>query len=408
MKMMKVNFFSSPNSGDENPLKNSGENFSSPKSPFFIFKKYFFSFFFSPRKMRFSIQEPNEKKMFFHVPSAAQKATGLNLTTIKTILERGNPNYHRKSDNKLFVIRKEDPIKIATIEGEDFFSLEDIQTKFELSPTKFLNQVKNGKFAKKIDWISDELFQENEEEKEDEMSLREEINSRFRQFQAEIDRLSSRVEKLEKEKVELLKKLSSPPPEAEEEKEAVPKAMEKATEKEQKTTEKEQKTTEKAMDEEQKMREEWRAREKKQKAENEAKYPIREKPIFKASKTLSRETFQMKKLASFIRYGIVGKIIIQTPKKEKYVLLDEKREYLPNLVEEIIITHIHPEMGVGDEEKAKEFSERMAKSREEMCKGSHSSKAFKTALASAMMLGRIRRLDPETVHEIANEVMKII
>ena len=104
--------------------------------------------------MRFSIQEQNEKKMFFHSPAAANKVTGLHLTTIKTILERGgNPTYHRKSDNKLFEIRKEDPIKILEIEGEDFFSLEEIQAKFGLSPTKFLNQVKNDQFAKKIDWI---------------------------------------------------------------------------------------------------------------------------------------------------------------------------------------------------------------------------------------------------------------
>ena len=35
------------------------------------------------------------------------------------------------------------------------------------SPTRFLNQIKSGKFAKKIDWISDELFPEkNQQEKE--------------------------------------------------------------------------------------------------------------------------------------------------------------------------------------------------------------------------------------------------
>ena len=118
--------------------------------------------------MRFSIQEQNGKKMFFHVPAAAHKATGLHLTTIKTILERGgNPIYHRKFDNKLFEIRKEDPIKLITIEGEDFFSLEEIQAKFNLSPTKFLNQVKNDKFAKKIDWISPELFPGNASDTEE-------------------------------------------------------------------------------------------------------------------------------------------------------------------------------------------------------------------------------------------------
>ena len=151
-------------------------------------------------------------------PAAAHKATGLHLTTIKTILERGgSPIYHRKFDNKLFEIRKEDPIKLITIEGEDFFSLEEIQAKFNLSPTKFLNQVKNDKFAKKIDWISPELFPGNASDTEeiDELEVlreemksqfekfQEEMKSQFEKFQEEIDRLSAKVETLEKEKAQL-------------------------------------------------------------------------------------------------------------------------------------------------------------------------------------------------------------
>ena len=145
--------------------------------------------------------------MFFHSPAAANKVTGLHLTTIKTILERGgNPTYHRKSDNKLFEIRKEDPIKILEIEGEDFFSLEEIQAKFGLSPTKFLNQVKNDQFAKKIDWISPELFPGNESETEkiDERSeaelalevLREEMRSQFEKYQAEMSNLHAEISRL--------------------------------------------------------------------------------------------------------------------------------------------------------------------------------------------------------------------
>ena len=149
--------------------------------------------------------------MFFHSPAAANKVTGLHLTTIKTILERGgNPTYHRKSDNKLFEIRKEDPIKILEIEGEDFFSLEEIQAKFGLSPTKFLNQVKNDQFAKKIDWISPELFSgseasnESETEKIDERSeaelaleiLREEMRSQFEKYQAEMSNLHAEISRL--------------------------------------------------------------------------------------------------------------------------------------------------------------------------------------------------------------------
>ena len=185
--------------------------------------------------MRFSIQEQNEKKMFFHSPAAANKVTGLHLTTIKTILERGgNPTYHRKSDNKLFEIRKEDPIKILEIEGEDFFSLEEIQAKFGLSPTKFLNQVKNDKFAKKIDWISPELFSgseasnESETEKIDERSeaelaleiLREqfekyqaEMRSQFEKYQAEMSNLHAEIARLSAKVASLEASLASRPAE---------------------------------------------------------------------------------------------------------------------------------------------------------------------------------------------------
>ena len=102
--------------------------------------------------MRFSIEIQNEPKMFFHSLPAAEKVTGLNRKTIQDVLERGNKVYHRKSDHKLFTISKEEPILVAKIEGEDFFSLEEIHEKLGLSPTRFLNQIKSGKFAKKIDW----------------------------------------------------------------------------------------------------------------------------------------------------------------------------------------------------------------------------------------------------------------
>ena len=178
--------------------------------------------------MRFSIQEQNGKKMFFHSPAAANKVTGLHLTTIKTILERGgNPTYHRKSDNKLFEIRKEDPIKILEIEGEDFFSLEEIQAKFGLSPTKFLNQVKNDQFAKKIDWISPELFPGNEkidERSEAELALeilreqfekyQAEMRSQFEKYQAEMSNLHAEISRLSAKVASLASRPAevSPPP----------------------------------------------------------------------------------------------------------------------------------------------------------------------------------------------------
>ena len=88
--------------------------------------------------------------MFFHFIPAAEKATGLSRQTIRDVLERGNKVYHRQSDHKLFAFSKEDPILIAKIEGEDFFSLEEIHEKLGLTPTKFLNQIKKINSRKRL------------------------------------------------------------------------------------------------------------------------------------------------------------------------------------------------------------------------------------------------------------------
>ena len=309
--------------------------------------------------MRFSIQEQNEKKMFFHSPAAANKVTGLHFTTIKTILERGgNPTYHRKSDNKLFEIRKEDPIKILEIEGEDFFSLEEIQAKFGLSPTKFLNQVKNDQFAKKIDWISPELFSgseasnESETEKIDERSeaelaleiLREQfekMRSQFEKYQAEmsnlhaeISRLSAKVASLENEKVEF----ASPPP---------------------------------------------------------------QEKIFKSKTVFPLYSFNINSIARFIRTGIIGKIQPSGPKTHKYVLIDGRREFLPDLVEQIIRDHIVPVMeNETQEEKIKrlnEYTEMKDKKIDGLTIGE----------LAALRRG-LRTMDPMVIVDISKELMKLI
>ena len=304
--------------------------------------------------MRFSIQVQDEPKMFFHVLPAAEKATGLSRQTIRSVLERGNKVYHRQSDHKLFHISKEDPILIAKIEGEEFFSLEEINAKFGLTPTIFLNQIKSGKFAKKIDWISDELFPEKAKqvEKPDELEvLREEMKSQFEKFQEEIDRLSAKVEKLEKEKASLPVATAevSPKPEAQEENQ--------------------------------------------------------QSPIFQSKTALERTIFTEKNMARFIKDGIVGEIKFLKPRADKCILVNEKREYLPDLVKKIIETHIHPEMGQGDPEKTKEFSERLSYGEEALgLKGA----AWNKYTAESRMMGRIRRLHPETLDDIVKELMKMI
>ena len=304
--------------------------------------------------MRFSIQEQNEKKMFFHSPAAANKVTGLHLTTIKTILERGgNPTYHRKSDNKLFEIRKEDPIKILEIEGEDFFSLEEIQAKFGLSPTKFLNQVKNDQFAKKIDWISPELFpgseasNESETEKIDELEvLREqfekyqaEMRSQFEKYQAEmsnlhaeIDRLSAKVASLASRPAEV-----SPPPQE----------------------------------------------------------------VFKSKTVFPLDSFNINSIARFIRKGIVGKIQPSGPKTKRKVLIDGREEYLPDLVEQIIRDHIVPVM----ENETQEEREKRLNGYMEM-KGK---KIDGLTFGELSVLRRgLRTLDQMVIVDISKELMKLI
>ena len=305
--------------------------------------------------MRFSIQEQNGKKMFFHSPAAANKVTGLHLTTIKTILERGgNPTYHRKSDNKLFEIRKEDPIKILEIEGEDFFSLEEIQAKFGLSPTKFLNQVKNDQFAKKIDWISPELFPGNESETEkiDERSeaelalevLREEMRSQFEKYQAEMSNLHAEISRLSAKVETLEASLASRPAEVS---------------------------------------------------------PPPQEKIFKSKTVFPLDSFNINSIARFIRKGIIGKIQSSGPKTHRYVLIDGRKEYLPDLVEQIIRDHIVPVM---ENETQEEKTKRLNKYME--LKG----KKFDglTIGELAALRRGLRTLDPMVIVDISKELMKLI
>ena len=289
--------------------------------------------------------------MFFHSPAAANKVTGLHLTTIKTILERGgNPTYHRKSDNKLFEIRKEAPIKILEIEGEDFFSLEEIQAKFGLSPTKFLNQVKNDQFAKKIDWISPELFPGNESETEkiDELEiLREqfekyqaEMRSQFEKYQAEMSNLHAEISRLSAKVASLTSRPAEVSP------------------------------------------------------------PAQEK-IFKSKTVFPLDSFNINSIARFIRKGIIGKIQPSGPKTHRYVLIDGRKEYLPDLVEQIIRDHIVPVM----ENETHEEREKRLNGYMEMKGKKIDGLTF--GELSALRRG-LRTLDQMVIVDISKELMKLI
>ena len=294
--------------------------------------------------------------MFFHIPADAQKETGLHLSLIKAVLERKNSCYHRKSDNKLFFIRKEPAVKILTVEGKDFFSLEEIQQEFGLAPTKFMNQIKNQNFPHKIDWISPEILspESSSSEKSEVESLREEMRKKFSEVESvreemrkEIDFLSARVLQLEKEK----------------EKTSPEKSEKSSPEKSEETS-------------------------------SEKKIP------FDTSKELSDKTLDsVKTLARFLRFGIIGEIKAHGVKKNKTIVLGEKIIYVPDLLKEIISSHINEQMYKdGDEEAKLAFVERFG------------SRKINGKIPQGRMsfLRKIRTLDEETIHEISSEFMKCI
>ena len=299
--------------------------------------------FFPQTKMRFSIEVQDEPKMFFHSFPAAEKATGLNRQTIRDVLERGNKVYHRKADHKLFHITKEDPILIARIEGEEFFSLEEIQTKLDLSPTKFLNQIKSGKFAKQIDWISDELFPEKNQQvkKSDEL---EEIKSQLKEMKLQMEEMKLQFErKMEEMKSQLQKK---------------------------------------------------------QEEIDVSKVPSQES-FFKPKTDFPLYSFNINFIARFIRSGIIGKIQSSGPKTHRNVLVNGRKEYLPDLVEQIIKDHIAPvlenETQEQREKRIKQYIDFKGKKIDGL-----------TTIQLCSLRKRLRTLDPVIIMDISKELMKLI
>ena len=296
------------------------------------------------------MKEQNEKKMFFHLPASAQKVTGLHMTTIKTILERGgNPTYHRKSDNKLFEIFEELPIKILTIEGKDFFSLEQVSQEFGLSPTKFMNQVRNKKFAKQIDWISDELFpekfyQEKEPDPWEEIKKlqaeNEKLSARLEDLEAFVKKLSARVEKCETRETSL-EKASSP---------------------------------EKAFS------------------------PAQE--FFKPSNTLDLYSLAPEIIAEFIVSGFVSGIQPEGPKIRQYVLINNRKEYLPDLVKPILQDHVLPLLENETEEERRKRIEFFINTKSKI--------NGMTLGETAVFTRHLRELKPKVITDISKAVMKLI
>ena len=94
--------------------------------------------------MKFSIQEEgseaSEKQIFFTFKEASEK-TGIPSKTIVRVLKSGNNKYFRRADKKTFWIQEEDKTPFIQIDGEDFFTAEEVQERFGLSRTVLFNQL---------------------------------------------------------------------------------------------------------------------------------------------------------------------------------------------------------------------------------------------------------------------------
>ena len=133
---------------------------------------------FFPFKMKFSIQEEGGEKQIFFTYKEASEKTGIPSKTILRVLKSGNIKYFRRSDKKTFWIQDEDQTPFIQIDGEDFFTAEEIQERFGLSRTVFFNQLRkkkthfldSGEKSHEVTWASPrlekliELMQKNEME----------------------------------------------------------------------------------------------------------------------------------------------------------------------------------------------------------------------------------------------------
>ena len=115
-------------------------------------------------------------------------------------------------DHKLFHISKEDPILIARIEGEEFFSLEEIHTKLDFSPTRFLNQIKAVNSRKRLTGFLMNFSRKRNQQvkKSDELeeikSQLEEMKSQFEEkMKSQLEEMKSQFEEKMKSQLEEMK-----------------------------------------------------------------------------------------------------------------------------------------------------------------------------------------------------------
>ena len=87
--------------------------------------------------MKFSIQEEGKEKQIFFTFKDASNQSGLPSKTILRVLKSGQFKYERRADKKVFWIQEEEESPFIQIDGEDFFTAEEIQERFGVSRTVF-------------------------------------------------------------------------------------------------------------------------------------------------------------------------------------------------------------------------------------------------------------------------------
>ena len=115
--------------------------------------------------MKFSIQEKGQEKQIFFTFKEASEKTGIPSKTIARVLKSGNNKYFRRADKKTFWIQAEEEAPFIQIDGEDFFSADEIQERFGLARTFFFNQLAKKKThfldaqekSHEVTWKSDDL-----------------------------------------------------------------------------------------------------------------------------------------------------------------------------------------------------------------------------------------------------------
>ena len=145
----------------------------------------------------------------------------------------------------------------------------------------------------------------------------------------------------------------------------------------------------------------------KEKASLPAEFRAQAKPgeeakpkVFNPPGTFDSLSFNFKSLAKFIRNGFVN-IRSDGPKTHRYVLVNDKREYLPDLVKQIFQDHILPAMEYESEEDQKKKMEAIS--------NNFDAKKAGMSLGEFFALRRkIRILEETTIMEVVAEVMKLI